>query len=177
MPVVHVEMFPGPDTTAKGFIARGITDVVSEIAGMSREGVHVIFDEVPKENWAIGPRLTSTRTTPVDNSQPDAHVSVSTVKLLDGKREEYLTWRRYSVYPFMAGHDGFLGSTLLQHPEEENTFIIINKWRDAAAQESYVADPRETQLRTEAKEFLAELSTGLVHGAVVDVWRALSPSR
>ncbi|WP_152186197.1 tautomerase family protein [Segeticoccus rhizosphaerae] len=171
MPIVEIKMYPGRDETVKGFIARGVTDLVAETAGTSREGVHVVFTDVEKSDWAVGPRLTSARQAPPPNKPEAAFVSVSRIKIQSDKHSEYLAWRRHSVYPFMASHDGFLGSTLLT-TEDPDTYVIINKWRDSAAQEEYTANPRETQLRVEAKEFVSELAAETFHGDVVDVWNA-----
>jgi 4-oxalocrotonate tautomerase len=176
MPIVRLEMFPGRSSVAKEFLARAIVDAVAEIAGTSREGVHVIFDDVPKDQWAIGPHLASSRqTTPVSEDVP-AYVSIGRVNVLEGKHDEYLAWRRDSVFPFMASHDGFLGSTLLTVPDDPNQYVIINKWTSPEAAGAYTAKPRETELREEAKGLLRQLFTDMLEGRVVNVFQRRTPT-
>jgi 4-oxalocrotonate tautomerase len=170
MPIVRVQMFPGRSSVMKEFLARAIVDAVADIAGTTREGVHVTFDEVAKEDWAIGPRLTASRETAPPSSDAPAYVSIGRVSVLEGKHDAYLAWRRNSVFPFMASHDGFLGSTLLAVPDDPKQYVIINKWTSQEAEEQYKAKPRETELRTEAKEFLGELFTDMLGGGVVAVF-------
>jgi 4-oxalocrotonate tautomerase len=54
MPVVRVSMYEGRSQEKKRQIAERITDALVTIGGSKREGVHVIFDNVAKENWVIG---------------------------------------------------------------------------------------------------------------------------
>jgi 4-oxalocrotonate tautomerase family enzyme len=170
MPIVRVEMFPGRDGVQKEFLARSIADAVAEIAGTSREGVHVIFDDVPREEWAIGPRLAANREQEPEADREPAYVSVGRVQVKEGKHEEYLDWRRNSVFPFMASHEGFVSSTLLSVADEPNQYVIINKWTSPAAQDAYTAKPREAELRIEARELLDQLVTEDFDGRVVDVF-------
>jgi 4-oxalocrotonate tautomerase len=175
MPIVEVRMFPGRDAVKKEFLARRIADAVSEVAGTSREGVHVIFDDVEPENWAIGPRLAAHREEPPPLDGEPALVAVGRVRVKDGMREQYLEWRRSSVFPFMASHEGFVSSTLLTVADDPNQFVIINKWTGPDAYEAYLAKPREAELRIEARELLDQLVTEDFDGRVVDVFRAGVP--
>jgi 4-oxalocrotonate tautomerase len=90
MPIVRVAMFPGRDNTQKEFMARSIVDAVSEIAGAGREGVHVIFDDVEREDWAIGPRLAASREHEPERDAETAFVAVGRVQVKEGKHAEYL---------------------------------------------------------------------------------------
>ena len=54
MPVVRVSFFEGRSADQKRKIAERITEAMAEIGGSRREGVHVIFEDVPRENWYIG---------------------------------------------------------------------------------------------------------------------------
>jgi 4-oxalocrotonate tautomerase len=58
MPVVVVNMWTGRDRDAKRRIADGMTEVFTR-EGVPADAVHVIINEVPKENWAIAGRLCS----------------------------------------------------------------------------------------------------------------------
>jgi 4-oxalocrotonate tautomerase len=59
MPVIHVEMWPGRTTAQKKQLAKAITDAVVDITKTTPEATIVIFDDVPKENWAQGGVLSS----------------------------------------------------------------------------------------------------------------------
>jgi 4-oxalocrotonate tautomerase len=54
VPVVRVSLYEGRSPEKKRQIAERITDALVEIAGSKREGVHVIFDNVSREDWVIG---------------------------------------------------------------------------------------------------------------------------
>lgn len=170
MPTVTVELFSGRSDTQKEFMVKAITDIVGETCGISREGVQVIFEEREKNNWASGPRLTSHREPTGDTQEPAAIVQVGRIRLRPGKHEEYLTWRRDAVFPYMGRHEGFISSTLLTVPDEPDQYVIVNKWRDEESYEAYLRNPRESELRTEAKEYLSELMSEELSGSVVAVF-------
>ena len=54
MPIVRVEMWPGRTHAQKAELARAITDAVVTIAHTTPEATFVIFEDVPKEDWAQG---------------------------------------------------------------------------------------------------------------------------
>ncbi|GBD11728.1 2-hydroxymuconate tautomerase [bacterium HR23] len=59
MPIVRIEMWPGRTKAQKAELARVITEAMVTIAHTTPEAVIVVFEEVPKENWAQGGRLAS----------------------------------------------------------------------------------------------------------------------
>lgn len=59
MPVIHVEMWPGRTQAQKKELAKAITDAMVNIAKTTPEATIVIFDDVPKDNWAQGGLLSS----------------------------------------------------------------------------------------------------------------------
>jgi 4-oxalocrotonate tautomerase len=61
MPIVTVQMYDGRTMDQKRELVKGITDVVARVTGNSPEGVHVIIQEVIRENWANGGLLTPDR--------------------------------------------------------------------------------------------------------------------
>jgi 4-oxalocrotonate tautomerase len=61
MPIVTVAMYEGRTLDQKREIVKGITDVVARVTGNSPESVHVVIDEVKRENWAIGGLLQPDR--------------------------------------------------------------------------------------------------------------------
>jgi 4-oxalocrotonate tautomerase len=53
MPVVTVQMWTGRSAVQKKALVRAITDAMVEHAGAAPTHLHVILQEVPKENWAL----------------------------------------------------------------------------------------------------------------------------
>jgi 4-oxalocrotonate tautomerase len=54
MPVVTVSMYEGRSLDQKRELAKDITEVVSRVTGVEPAGVHVVINEVKRENWSIG---------------------------------------------------------------------------------------------------------------------------
>ena len=54
MPIVTVAMYDGRSLDQKRELVKGITEVVVRVAGVPAEAVHVVIDEVKRENWSIG---------------------------------------------------------------------------------------------------------------------------
>jgi len=59
MPIVRVSMHSGRTPAQKAELARAITEAVVRIARTTPEATTVIFEDVPKENWATGGVLSS----------------------------------------------------------------------------------------------------------------------
>lgn len=59
MPIVRIEMWPGRTQAQKAELARRITEAVVTVAGTTPEATIVIFEDVPKENWAVAGVLAS----------------------------------------------------------------------------------------------------------------------
>ena len=59
MPMVRVELWPGRTKEQKAELARAITDAVVAIAKTTPEATQIVFQDVPKEDWAIGGVLAS----------------------------------------------------------------------------------------------------------------------
>lgn len=59
MPIVRVEMWPGRTHAQKAELARRITDAMVSVAHTTREATIIVFEEVAKEDWAIGGVLAS----------------------------------------------------------------------------------------------------------------------
>ena len=53
MPVVTVQMWTGRTQQQKRALARAITDAMVQHVGAKPTNLHVIIQEVPKENWAL----------------------------------------------------------------------------------------------------------------------------
>lgn len=59
MPIVRVEMWSGRTPAQKAELARVITEAVVTIAHATPESTIVVFEDIPRENWAQGGVLTS----------------------------------------------------------------------------------------------------------------------
>jgi 4-oxalocrotonate tautomerase len=54
MPIVTVAMYEGRTLDQKRELVKGITEVVARVTGNPLDSVHVVIEEVKRENWAIG---------------------------------------------------------------------------------------------------------------------------
>ena len=59
MPIVRVSMHSGRTPAQKAELARAITEAVVKIARTTPEATTVIFEDVPRENWATAGVLAS----------------------------------------------------------------------------------------------------------------------
>ena len=59
MPIVRVEMWPGRTHTQKEELAKLITEAIVKVTHAPPEATTIVFDDVAKENWAIGGVLAS----------------------------------------------------------------------------------------------------------------------
>ena len=53
MPVVNIQMWPGRTPAQKRALVRAITEAMVQHAGAKPDHLHVIIQEVPKEDWAL----------------------------------------------------------------------------------------------------------------------------
>ncbi len=51
MPVVTIQLFEGRTLEQKRKLVRAVTDAVVEYTGARPDALHVILQEVPRENW------------------------------------------------------------------------------------------------------------------------------
>ena len=51
MPVVTVQLWEGRTLEQKRALVQAITEAMVEHAGVKPDGLHVILQEVPRENW------------------------------------------------------------------------------------------------------------------------------
>ena len=64
MPMIRVEMFPGRTLEQKRAFAKAVTESFVAICGSTPQGVHVIFTEIQKEDWATAGKLASDAAAP-----------------------------------------------------------------------------------------------------------------
>ncbi len=59
MPIVRIEMWPGRSHAQKAELAKAITDAMVSIANTTPESTIIVFEDVPKDNWAQNGLLAS----------------------------------------------------------------------------------------------------------------------
>ena len=57
MPFVTVSMFAGRTQEQKAELSKRLTDAFVQVAGTSKEQVWIVFQDVPKSEWAMGGTL------------------------------------------------------------------------------------------------------------------------
>ena len=62
MPIVRVEMLPGRTHAQKAELAKVITEAVVTIAQTTPDQTIVVFQDVPRENWAQAGVLVADQT-------------------------------------------------------------------------------------------------------------------
>lgn len=53
MPVVNVQLWPGRTKQQKRALVKAITEAMVKHAGAKPTHLHVILQEIPKEDWAL----------------------------------------------------------------------------------------------------------------------------
>jgi 4-oxalocrotonate tautomerase len=61
MPVVTIRLLEGRTLEQKRELTKAISEAVSQIAKTPLEGVHVIFEDVPRTDWGRGGILFADR--------------------------------------------------------------------------------------------------------------------
>jgi 4-oxalocrotonate tautomerase len=61
MPVVTIRLLEGRSLEQKRELTKVVSEAVSRIAKTPLEGVHVIFENVPRTDWGLGGVLWSDR--------------------------------------------------------------------------------------------------------------------
>ena len=54
MPFVNIQILKGHPQKRKDEMARRVTDAVSEFAGLPRDAVWVVFEDVTADDWFVG---------------------------------------------------------------------------------------------------------------------------
>jgi 4-oxalocrotonate tautomerase len=61
MPVVTVQMWEGRTSEQKLKLMHALTDAMVEHAGARPEALHIVIQEIPKENWGSASTLGADR--------------------------------------------------------------------------------------------------------------------
>ncbi len=59
MPYVNVKVAGNLSAGQKKEIARGISETLFKVAGKDPGTTYIVFEEISRENWAVGERLLS----------------------------------------------------------------------------------------------------------------------
>ena len=59
MPIIRIEMWPGRTHTQKAELVKIITDAMVNITNTTAESTIIVFEDVPKDNWAQSGKLAS----------------------------------------------------------------------------------------------------------------------
>lgn len=59
MPIVRIEMWTGRTVAQKKELARVITDAMVNIAHTTADATIIVFEDIPRENWAQSGKLAS----------------------------------------------------------------------------------------------------------------------
>lgn len=162
MPIVRVSMFEGRSLEKKRRLVEGITAVVAEVCEVDREGVHVLIDEMSRDNWGRGGILHRDRggMDPAKSRfERTDFWSISWVTVAPDQAAAYLAYRRDQVNPTMAGMAGFRGSALAQDLGDANRMLVFNQWDDEAAWRSYQATAAHDKLRDTIRQDLTTAMT------------------
>ncbi|MCX7923615.1 MAG: tautomerase family protein [Clostridia bacterium] len=57
MPIVSITMWSGRSPEQKKQLAEAITNEMIKIIGLRRESIQIIFNDIEKQNWAIGGKI------------------------------------------------------------------------------------------------------------------------
>ena len=57
MPVIRISLWKGRTPEQKKALSKAFTDSMTDILKVRPESVQIIFDEVDRENWAIGGKI------------------------------------------------------------------------------------------------------------------------
>ena len=61
MPILRVSLWAGRTKEKKAELAKALTDTMVKVAKVPPEAVTIMFEELPKENWATGGTLHTER--------------------------------------------------------------------------------------------------------------------
>ena len=59
MPYVNVKVAGSLDRAQKKKIAEGVSRLLQEVAAKPPSSTYVVFEEIPRDSWAIGSKLLS----------------------------------------------------------------------------------------------------------------------
>ena len=69
MPYVNVKLAGELEPEKKAVLADRIAEALEDVAGKPRQYTYIVFEEVSREDWAIGGRLLSGHTPPSQDEQ------------------------------------------------------------------------------------------------------------
>jgi len=167
VPIVRVTLTAGRDETVKAFIARGVVDSIAEFAAVSPDGIHVLFTDLERQAWAIGPRLLSESQPPPPAVRSMPYQHITSLDVGYERRDSYLDWRRTRLYPNLAVAKGFLTTSVVLPEDEADRLVVMERWRTEQARQEFMS--MHAELLNEAADIVADAKT-LASGTVADTW-------
>lgn len=169
MPIVRINMFEGRTLEKKKYMAEEISKIVADVCDVDQSGVHVLFEEMSRDNWARGGTLHRERGPKYERTSSFARTSfrsISTVKVKPGGEETYLAYRNSNVNPAMARMDGFLGTMTLRDLADPSSFLIINNWTEEKAWRDYQQTTVHDDLKDKIRNELVDAMSIFRHATV-----------
>ncbi len=59
MPFINVKVAGKLDRNQKKELAEGFSSILEKVAGKNPKTTYIVFEEIDRENWAVGDRLLS----------------------------------------------------------------------------------------------------------------------
>lgn len=171
MPIVRVNMFGGRSIEQKRELVQGITAVVSKVCGVDQDGVHVLIEEIPRENWGRGGILGSDRllARAAAGNMAGGYVGISDVRTVPGGIDVYLAYRRDHINPTMGKMPGFRASTLVRDLNDPDHFLLFTRWDSAEDSRAYTRTAEHDALRAVVRGKLTTTMELLDRCELVDV--------
>jgi heme-degrading monooxygenase HmoA len=94
--------------------------------------------------------------------------TVSDVRTVAGRADEYLAYRRDEVNPAMAAMPGFKNSLIVRNLAEPNRFVLFNGWDAEPSWRAYQATRKHDELRLKIRGELTG-SMEIIRTEVVDL--------
>jgi 4-oxalocrotonate tautomerase len=155
MPIVNITLFQGRDEESKATMARAVADAVAENAGVPIDSIHVLFHEMPRDGWSRGLSLASRRK-PIDKAamKRSDYALISRISYDPSTEADYLNFRRTTINPLMASHEGFVSSLMLRPHDGGSELLMVNKWISKEHADAYRATPVHDDLKKRTMELL-----------------------
>lgn len=164
MPIVRVNMFEGRSLEKKRRMVKEITKIVADVCEVDQAGVHVLIEEMSRDDWGSGGTLHRDRGPKAEQASGFGRLSfrsISWVRTSLPHIDDYLDYRRDHVNPAMATMPGFLGSTILKELSDQQSFLVMNQWEGEAAWRNYEATNAHDELKDKIRgELVEEMEIG-----------------
>jgi 4-oxalocrotonate tautomerase len=150
-------MFEGRSVEQKRDLIREVTRAVADSCNVSPAGIHVLIEEMPRDSWGRGSILHADRgDRKRSHPRDEMFFSVSRVKAASGRAEEYLEYRKQDVHPTMGRMPGFQAAFVAKDRDDDQRFLLFNRWDSEAAWRNYQGTKEHDDLRAKIRTDLTE---------------------